>query len=147
MRYVIYESKDDLVAVEKQLEFLESYVYLERLRSPGFLRINFQVHGEYRHLRVAPLILITFIENAFKHGSKDKDLQPFIEIILDISREDRLAITIENSIDPGYQSKTKGGVGLENVKKQLDLLYLAKHNLTIRQTQNRYKVELTIFVS
>jgi len=66
MRYVIYESKDDLVAVGKQLEFLQSYVYLERLRSPDYLRIDFFVHGDHYNLEVAPLLLIAFIENAFK---------------------------------------------------------------------------------
>ena len=146
MRYVIYESKDDLVAVGKQLEFLQSYVYLERLRSPDYLRIDFFVHGDHYNLEVAPLLLIAFIENAFKHGSKDKELQPFIEINLDLTQEGQVVFTIENSIDPGYKSKTRGGVGLANVQKQLELLYSGKHRLSVHESQTRYRVELTLYI-
>jgi two-component system LytT family sensor kinase len=147
MRYVIYESKDDLVSLEKQLEFLESYVYLERLRCPDYLRIEFLVHGENYNLKVAPLLFIAFIENAFKHGSKDRETNPFIEINLDLNRNDKISLSIENSVDAGYTTKIKGGVGLENVKKQLELLYAGKYLLNIIESPNRYKVELTIFTA
>ena len=144
MRFVIYESKDDLVTVEKQLEFLESYIYLERLRSPEFLRIDFTVHGENYDLRLAPLLFIAFIENAFKHGSKDRSMNPYIEITLDLAQEEKIFFTCENSVDTGYTSSSRGGVGLGNVKKQLELLYAGKHILNILETQNRYRVELTL---
>ena len=147
MRYVIYESNDNMVAVGKQMEFLESFIYLERLRSPEFLRIDFIVHGKQYELKVAPLLLIAFIENAFKHGSKDKSLFPYIEINLDLSGTDKIGFTVENTIDPGYISAKQGGVGLVNVKKQLELLYPGKHTLTIHQTQTRYRVELTLFLT
>jgi sensor histidine kinase YesM len=147
MRYVIYESKDDLVAIEKQLEFLQSYVYLERLRSPEYLKVNFNVEGENLDLRVAPLLFIAFIENAFKHGSKDRSMDPFIDIRLDLTRRDRIFLSVKNTVDPGYKSKTMGGVGLANVKKQLELIYAGKYTLDIAETPNGYNVELTIFVS
>lgn len=146
MRYVIYESKDDLVAIDKQLEFLQSYVYLERLRSPEYLRIDFFIHGNHFDLEVAPLLFIAFIENAFKHGSKDKELMPFIEINLDLTKENQVVFVVENSIDPGYISKTKGGVGLDNVKKQLELLYSGKNTITVNESKTRYRVELTLYI-
>jgi sensor histidine kinase YesM len=146
MRYVIYESKDDLVAIEKQLEFLQSYVYLERLRSPEFLKISFVVTGDNPGLKVAPLLFIAFIENAFKHGSKDRSLEPFITIRLDLTSRTRIFFSVENTVDPGYKSKAMGGVGLANVKKQLELIYAGKYTLDISESHTGYKVELTIFV-
>jgi sensor histidine kinase YesM len=146
MRYVIYESKDDLVAIEKQLEFLQSYVYLERLRSPEFLKISFLVTGDNPGLKVAPLLFIAFIENAFKHGSKDRSLEPFITIRLDLTSRTRIFFSVENTVDPGYKSKAMGGVGLANVKKQLELIYAGKYTLDISESHTGYKVELTIFV-
>jgi LytS/YehU family sensor histidine kinase len=105
------------------------------------------VLGQQYDLKVAPLLLIAFIENAFKHGSKDKALRPYIEINLDLSGTDQIRFTVENTIDPGYISAKQGGVGLANVKKQLELLYPGKHTLTIHQTQTHYRVDLTLFLT
>lgn len=147
MRYVIYEASDDTVSLEKQLEFLESYIYLERQRAPEHLRIGFRVRGHRYDLAVAPLLLIAFIENAFKHGSKDKHLRPYIDIDLDLTRENRIIFTVENTIEPGYTGGKQGGVGLVNVRKQLELLYPGKHNLSIRSSETRFNVELILYLS
>ncbi len=146
MRYVIYESKDDLVAMEKQIDFLQSYVYLERLRSPEYVRIDFIVTGEHSDIEVAPLLFVAFIENAFKHGSKDRELNPFIQVELNLTLRERIVFRCENTVDPGYVSKKRGGVGLANVRQQLELMYPGKYDLRIDDARNCYKVELTIFV-
>jgi two-component system, LytTR family, sensor kinase len=146
MRYVIYETKDDLVAIEKQLDFLQSYVYLERLRSPEFLKISFTVTGENKDLRIAPLLFIAFVENSFKHGSKDRTQNPFIDIRFDLTGREKISFSVENTVDPGPKYPRVGGVGLANVKKQLELIYPDKHHLNIHADLTRYKVELTIFV-
>ena len=147
MRYVIYESNDDLVPIGKQLEFLQSYVYLERLRADENLQVDFEVKGANLDLKVAPLLYIAFIENAFKHGSKARSDNPFIRIAFDLEHEDRIGFYIENRIDPFHEKKPAGGFGLSNVKKRLELLYPGKFELNLKESESVYRAELTIFVS
>jgi two-component system LytT family sensor kinase len=146
MRYVIYESKDDMVPVEKQLEFLQSYVYLERLRADENLRVEFEVKGSNLDLKVAPLLYIAFIENAFKHGSKDKKVDPYIHIVFNLEQADRIVFIIENKVEPIPEKQPSGGFGLTNVRKRLELLYPGRHELAIMETSSSYRVELTILV-
>jgi sensor histidine kinase YesM len=145
MRYVIYESKDDLVPIGKQLEFLQSYVYLERLRSNESLDVQFDVTGNLVDVKVAPLIYLAFIENAFKHGAKEKCDQPYIHIFFNLEHPDRVIFSIENRADPFRRKHPDGGFGLSNVKKRLELLYPGKHELKIAETVTNYRVDLTIF--
>ncbi len=147
MRYVIYESNEDQVSIGKQLEFLQSYVYLERLRADETLKVEFEVTGENSDLRVAPLLYIAFIENAFKHGSKSRSDDPYIHIVFDLSHNDRVIFTIENRVDPHPAPVQSGGFGLSNVKKRLDLLYPGKYILNIQESSSVYKVELTILAA
>lgn len=146
MRYVIYESKDDLVPAGKQIEFLQSYVYLERLRSNEGLEVRFEITGDRLDIKVAPLIFLAFIENAFKHGAKDQKDGPYIHVAFNLEQEDRVVFSIENRADPFRKRHPDGGFGLENVKKRLELLYPGKHNLNISESVTSYHVELTIFV-
>lgn len=146
MRYVIYESQDDLVPVGKQLEFLQSYVYLERLRSNDSLDVQFVINGDRMEIKIAPLIYLAFIENAFKHGAKDKSDEPYIHIVFNLEHEDRVMFFIENRADPFRGKHRDGGFGLSNVKKRLELLYPGKYELNIKESVTVYRVELTIFV-
>ena len=147
MRYVIYESKDDLVPLSKQLEFLQSYVYLERLRSTEDLDIRFDILGDASGVKVAPLLFLAFIENAFKHRSKDKKDRPYIRIFFDLETGNRVFFSIENRIDAARPPRSEGGVGLSNVRKHLQLLYPGRHTLEIREVADAYRVELTIFAA
>jgi sensor histidine kinase YesM len=147
MRYVIYESRDDLVPIGKQLEFLKSYVFLEKLRSNEALEMKFEVNGDHMETSIAPLIYLAFIENAFKHGAKNSSDHPYIHIFFDIAHDDRVLFNIVNRVDPFRERYPGGGFGLENVKKRLELLYPGKHILRIEESNDIYRVELTIFVS
>lgn len=146
MRYVIYESTDDLVTVGKQVEFLQSYVYLERLRSDDSLDFHFEIKGENLQLKIAPLLFLAFIENAFKHVAKEKSDKPYIKIVFDLEHEDRVIFSIENRADPFRQKNPEGGFGLWNVKKRLELLYPGRHELNISETATSYRVVLNILV-
>ncbi len=147
MRYVIYESKDDVVPLGKQLEFLQSYVYLERLRSNDSLDVQFEITGDQLQLKIAPLIYLAFIENAFKHGAKEKNDNPYISIVFNLEYADRVLFTIENRADPFRKKHPDGGFGLSNVKKRLELLYPGKHTLDISESVTSYRVELTIYTT
>ncbi len=146
MRYVIYETKVDAVSIEKQLEFVNSYVYLERVRAGEGLQIDMEIRGDHFGNKVAPLIFIAFIENAFKHGSKSRDTNPFIHILFDLESEYRIFFSIENSKEPGTDLKRPAGIGLTNVKKRLELLYPGKFTLDITDTSTLYRVELNLVV-
>ena len=146
MRYVIYESRDEMVPLGKQLEFLQSYVYLERLRCGDSLDVQFNITGNRPEIKIAPLIYLAFIENAFKHGAKDIKDNPFIHILFNLENEDRVVFTIENRADPFRGKRPGGGFGLTNVKKRLDLLYPGKYELNINETVTKFRVDLTIFV-
>ncbi|MCK9421066.1 MAG: sensor histidine kinase [Bacteroidales bacterium] len=146
MRFVIYESKDDLVPMGKQLDFLQSYIYLERLRTDESLVLDFEIRGENLQIKTAPLLYIAFIENAFKHGAKSRQEHPFIHIIFDLEKSDRVGFMIKNNKEANPEKSLNGGIGLTNVTKRLELLYPGKHELVIHETDTIFSVELTVFV-
>lgn len=148
MRYVIYEAKEDFEPIGKQLEFIKNYVYLENLRIGDFLKVDFVVKGNNTELKIAPLLFITFVENAFKHCSKQRELNPCILIVFDISRTDRIYFNIENTKEteiPEQKSQTPG-IGLQNVIKRLNLIYPGNHKFEKRETIQTYGIDLTIFL-
>lgn len=146
MRYVIYETKVNEVSIEKQLEFIKSYIYLEQVRAGEGLHVDMEIKGDHLGNKVAPLIFIAFIENAFKHGSKTRGSNPFIRIVFDLESEDRIYFSIENSKEPDTSPKRPAGIGLSNVKKRLELLYPGKFTLNINDDQTLFRVELNLVV-
>ncbi len=146
MRYVIYETQDNQVPLNKQLDFLKTYVYLEKMRTDENLNLTFEVKGEYLNTRSDPLLFIAFIENAFKHGCKTKSLNPYIYIEFNVEHPEKVEFVIENNIDLNIVSseEQETGFGLVNVRKRLELLYPGLHNLSINQTESTYRVELCI---
>ncbi|MBN1197762.1 MAG: sensor histidine kinase [Bacteroidales bacterium] len=148
MRYVIYESQDTQVPLNKQLEFLKSYVFLEKMRADEHLEVKFLVVGENLHMRIDPLIFIAFIENAFKHGSKAKSSTPYIYIEFHVEQPDTIWFSVENNIDlpDDHVDPSKNGFGLDNVKKRLDLLYPKCHSLELVKTETAYRVNLSISI-
>ncbi len=145
MRYVIYEAGDDLVPVGKQLEFLQNYVFLERVRTDDLLPVSFDVEGAHREVRIAPLVFLAFVENAFKHGEKDPAGDPFIRIRFDLRKPDRVGFFIENRMDLRRPVASGGGFGLANVRRQLELRYPGRHEMSIGESEGVFRVELTIF--
>jgi len=143
MRYMLYDSNADLVPVVKEVEYLNSFIELQQLRitQKGFVEIR--VHGSMENRTIPPMMLIPFVENAFKHG--DKNHEPGISILLTLLPE-RLVFSVENFVKNGTQSLSEdsGGFGLKNIKSRLDLLYPGKHELLINSDQEKYKIELTI---
>lgn len=147
MRYLIYETRDDLVPISKQLDFLRSYVYLEKLRSPENLDLHFDIRGSHTETPADPLLFIAFVENAFKHGLKGRKEQAFIRIFFDLTEEGKISFAIENNFEPKDQEiKDKEGIGLANVKKRLDLMYPGRYKLDIREDENIFRVNLQIII-
>jgi LytS/YehU family sensor histidine kinase len=143
MRYMLYDSNTDVVAVNKEVEYLNSFIELQQLRitQKGFVEIS--VIGSMENRTIAPMLLIPFVENAFKHGEKNH--APGINIQLNLEPE-KLVFTVENYTKTNNQppSEESGGFGLENIKRRLGLLYPDKHELKIIKSEELFKIELTI---
>lgn len=148
MRYVIYESQDNHVPLNKQLDFLKSYVFLEQMRSDENLKVTFNVTGDHLNTRIDPLLFIAFIENAFKHGRKGAGPGSYIHIGFNLETPDRVEFIVENNTDESVSldENKPAGFGLMNVKKRLELLYPGMHELQIINTGALYRVKLCICI-
>jgi sensor histidine kinase YesM len=149
MRHILYETRDDYVSMERQLNFLQNYIYLEQLRTDEKIKIEMEIKGNHTDLMVAPLLFVPFIENAFKHVAREKDNLSFIRISFDLSHPDKISFFIKNKKDktPDPVRKTNVGIGLANVRKRLNLLYPSKHELIISDAGDVYEVNLTLQLS
>lgn len=142
--YMLYRCNDKYVSLEKEIGLIENYLTLEKIRYGKRVVINFNTSLE-QEIKIAPLLLLTFIENAFKHGVSQELNQAKIDIDLKAEKNE-IAFSIKNTI-PNVDSNHKNGkesIGLKNVKKQLELLYPFSHQLKIDQTEKIYAVELNI---
>jgi hypothetical protein len=143
MRYVVTETGNGFVSLEKELSYISDYVDLQKMRLDKRVELSYSVYGVMKDQQIAPLILTPFIENAFKHGV-NPDEESNINIIVTIT-EKELKMTIENNkvtvrIDPYMQS----GKGIENTKSRLQLLYPARHFLILSEDEKHFRVQLTL---
>lgn len=141
MRYMLYESNDNKVALEKELQYLQNYIDLQKIRFGDKAFIDFKIQGKVDDQRIVPLLLIAFIENAFKHGVAN-DAASAIKLLINIE-DTRLYFYIRNKKHSNNRDAA-GGIGLSNVKRRLDLLYPGKYNLDIRDEIDTYTCELSL---
>jgi sensor histidine kinase YesM len=142
MEYVIYDCRHDKVPVEKELRFINSYIELEKLRYDDSASISLQVSGNAQGKQISPLLLVQFIENAFKHGLEENKHNSYLKIHITIENS-LLRYESVNSIGSGNAS-TSGGVGLTNVKKRLEIIYPSRHQLHIHSGNHEYTVQLIL---
>jgi two-component system, LytTR family, sensor kinase len=141
LRYVLYDSGDDKVELAKDIQYINNYIDLQRLRLSKKVSINYAVTGDMQEKRIAPLLLINFIENAFKHGISYSQAST-IDISIVIF-EETLTLTVINPIIESDRF-APGGLGLKNVSRRLELLYAGKHQLDIQRTDNLHIVNLKL---
>jgi len=144
MSYTLYESNSEKVALEKEIDFIKNYFELEKMRYPKDKNIQLNISGEddISGLYIAPLMTFTFIENAFKYGLKSSQNQ-FIKQEIEI-KNNTFYFVLVNDIDKTEIKKEFGGIGLENIKKRLQLLYPNQHILNIQTLENSFRIELKI---
>jgi two-component system, LytTR family, sensor kinase len=145
MRHIIYDSDVEFIHLSKEIEMIRNYIELQNLRTPEKEKIELEAIGEIEGKKVAPLIFLPFVENSFKHGLKSGAENPFVKIKIEVLQND-LIFEIENSKGKTSEindSKYKG-IGIENVKKRLGLIYPNMHSLNISETENIFKVILQI---
>ena len=141
MRFVLYEGNKTVVPLEREISFLQNYITLMKLRYTDKVRIQVDVAQTLPNKDVPPLIFITFVENAFKHGVSYRQ-ESFIDIAINIDN-DTLVFTCKNSRIPQEEEK-HGGVGLANVRQRLDLIYGLNYELDINDDPQTYSVKLTL---
>jgi two-component system, LytTR family, sensor kinase len=145
MRYMIYESEDEKVWLSKEIEYLESYVELQKLRVPPDVDINFTIESDNERKLIAPMLLVPFIENAFKHGISYRH-GSFIDIKIK-AWDNFISIKVKNSVNTNADKDKTSGIGLQNVKRRLELLYPNKYRLELRQSDTEFYIDLRIDIS
>jgi hypothetical protein len=142
LRYQLYECNSDTISMEKELEYISSYIELQRLRKENNFDITYCYDEEIKGFRVAPLLFIPFIENAFKHLSNFTDCTNVVRVEMK-KKDGKLVCTVFNT--PCASSKNNHeGIGLRNVKRRLELLYPDRHELFIEREPASYKIILTL---
>ena len=145
MRYFLYESRGDLVPLDKEIMMLKDYISLQRLRSPETLQTIVDIQGNAAPWKIAPMLLITFVENAFKHGAKGNTGKTFVHLSLKIEGNE-LNFRLENNAGAATEvpPAEQAGVGLENVNRRLQLLYPGRYTLHTGRHQNSFTVQLRL---
>lgn len=144
MRFMLYDTSTDTVSLDKEINYLKSYISLQqiRMKDPGFVKVD--ISGNCNGKTIAPMLFIPFVENAFKHGLKNVP-SPGIKIKLDCQK-DSVNFEVKNWVDPNVEvNKDKGsGIGLANTRRRLELLYPGRHEIIIEQENGKYISRLII---
>ena len=149
LRYSLYDTNQGYVPLKKELEYIANYVELESIRLSDKTDIKMEVSGSYTDRYIAPLLLIIFIENAFKHVSHAMGQQSYVHILFRLNNK-LLQLDVKNSIDPDYtsvKSESKEGLGLNNVKQRLDLIYPQKYSFSTIRENDCFNIKLEIELS
>jgi two-component system, LytTR family, sensor kinase len=142
LRFMLYESDKGAIPISEEIRLLNDYIELERLRYDDRLTITFQKQIDRDSQPITPLLLLPFIENAFKHGISESRFQAFIHISLDL-QNGFLIFTIENSKEPKEAAIATDTIGLGNVRRQLELIY-KEYKMEVQNEQTFFKVRLAI---
>ena len=139
---MLYDCKATEVSLEKELEIMKNYIDLEKERYGNEIEISLSIEGDVKDKYIAPLLLLPFLENAFKHGTSEQLENPWLSVDVNV-KENTLSCKILNSKNEFVQV-SKNGIGIENVKKRLEFLYPATHELNITDEKDFFVVSLSI---
>jgi two-component system LytT family sensor kinase len=143
LRYQLYEVNGSKIPVEREISYLKDYVDLQTLRKDDHYSVTFNYSPQLKGFSIEPLVLIPFVENAFKHVSSHPDKSNFVK--LELSRSNgQFIFSAENSKELSKTTDPYSGIGLNNVKRRLELLYPGKHELNIVDENGTYKVNLKL---
>ncbi|MCW3091999.1 MAG: hypothetical protein JWP81_3068 [Ferruginibacter sp.] len=144
LRYQLYEMNDDKIPIDKEIRYLQDYVDLQKLRKDESFQVNFNHPSQLNGFLIEPLLLIPFVENAFKHISHCRNRENFISIDMALSTNE-FCFSVKNSKEVVEKEVgTHNGIGLNNVKRRLELMYPGKHRLEIDNSNELFSVSLSI---
>lgn len=147
MRFMLHENMQEKISLDREIEYLENYIHLQRLRTDvnPAITIQAEIQQNFDYAQISPMLLIPFVENAFKHGISFRE-PSHIKIALE-KKENTINFDVYNSKHPGRENdpeKDKSGIGLSNVKQRLELFYPDSHELLIRENSKEFFVHLTL---
>ncbi len=141
LRYIVNETQSDKVPLDKEVDCINNYIDLQKMRLSETVEITYRKSGDFMQASIAPLMLITFVENVFKHGVSTHEVSP---ILIEISIEKNVfSFKTTNRIFK-QSDEESAGIGLVNTRKRLELIYPENHKLTITESKSMFNVELTI---
>lgn len=145
MDYMLYKCNKPYVSLKSELENLHNYIEIEQIRYGEKLKVEFIINGDTKQLEIAPMLLLAFFENAFKHGVSKSIKNPFVKIDITV-QHNHLYLMIINSRNPQATNEEDytAGIGLKNVTKRLQLLYPERHQLKIIPTETTFKIDLQV---
>lgn len=145
MRYMIYESNHPKVLLSREIEYMQNYISLERLRLNNQINIRFDITGNTEDAWITPLIFITFLENAFKHGVTNNNPDAWVNVSIQINGKNCI-YKVENSkiVNAQTDNGGKSGIGLQNVKRRLELSYPGDYELIVDDQADKYSVQLNL---
>jgi len=156
MRYMLYKTNAPRVPLSQEINYLKNYITLEKIRYDDAVNVFFQVHGDILDKEIAPMLLIAFIENSFKHGVSEGLENAWVKITIKLE-DNKLLLDIANSLTSPqpmlsssettevlHDESEVGGVGLPNVQHRLELLYKDRYTLNLEQSQESYHIKLTL---
>lgn len=146
MRYMLYDSNHTKVPLEKEIAYMQNYISLEKLRLDNQVPVDFEVIGETNGVQILPLVFITFLENAFKHGVSNEFEDSFVAIKIEILPL-KIIYSVKNSKLPKETLLEKSGIGLVNVNRRLELSYPDKFTLEKKETDTVYEVKISLDLS
>ena len=141
--YILYQVSKPKVSLKEELSHVKEYIDLERIRFQDTLKVTFISNSIDDDIQIAPMLLIPFVENAFKHGNM---IDGFLNIQIEATfNDDILFFNVKNSVKQHGLINSAPGIGLENIRKRLSILYENRYNLEISQTENWYDVNLKVY--
>ena len=143
MRYVLTETNTDLVYLKHELEYIDNYIDLQKIRLTDKTTINYTITGNLEDQKVPPLLFINFIENAFKYGLSN-EVSTNIEIQIQIQKKQLTLLVKNDKISDRFNQQISSNIGMPNIKKRLQLLYGSDYNLKINDSESIYELALKI---
>jgi|WetSurMetagenome_2_1015567.scaffolds.fasta_scaffold12780_5 two-component system, LytTR family, sensor kinase len=145
LRYVIYETNADLISLSVEIKYLKDYIDLQKIRSDSRADIEFSISGEFKNIMIPPMLLLPLVENSFKHGVKGSANKSYIKMNLHIDKND-VSFVIENNkgMVDDVELKDYKGVGLDNVRKRLEMIYPESHEFLVIDSDDFFRVDMKI---
>ena len=144
MRYVIYKGKENSVSLKEEVKYIEDYIQIQQIRLHKKLEFTFEKNNIDEQLQIPPLLFITFVENAFKHGIEPAEGNCHLHLSL-ITKGNQLAFVCENSVEEKIESSP--GIGLENLKRRMELSFPKNHEIEINSTENLFVASLKLTIA
>ena len=144
LRYMIEENGQDKVPLEQEVNYLNNYIEMQKMRSSPSLSVNFDVTGNVAMAMIAPMLMLPFVENSFKYGMSNSAASP-IDIKLEVTKESILFSVTNKKFD--YLERHSSGIGIPNVQRRLELLYPGSYELDIKDHSDIYSVNLKILLT